>query len=310
MINDYRDLLIKSETFKYYIDTFGLSSEDLSRSFDGHVSILENLKDWRIDNILNLDRQFGLKVCEGGVVLDAGCGIGSLTIAEKLRGINIIGIENHPASVRLSRQLASVAGFSEKESYSIFRQGSVEDIPYPENYFSMITCHQVIEHVDNIVDTIKEFIRVLKPGGMLHIDAPDYRFPYEPHYRIPYMPFMKKELAKIWLKEFDKPLSGLSDFHYVSLPHCLGILISVGFELIQAITTTPEAQIKEQIQAVLMNNRNNISINYLTSDPGKICLLAKEVKKSSVQPKETSFMILCRKPDKEIYPGRFNLRAG
>lgn len=46
------------------------------------------------------------------------------------------------------------------------------DIPVPDKSYDVILCTEVIEHVPDPVSAIKEFSRILKPGGTLLITAP------------------------------------------------------------------------------------------------------------------------------------------
>ena len=46
------------------------------------------------------------------------------------------------------------------------------DIPVPDNSYDVILCTEVIEHIPNPIPAIKEFSRILKPGGTLLITAP------------------------------------------------------------------------------------------------------------------------------------------
>lgn len=47
--------------------------------------------------------------------------------------------------------------------------GNVENIPYPDNYFDYIVSDGVIHHTPNTEKSVKEFYRVLKPGGIASI---------------------------------------------------------------------------------------------------------------------------------------------
>jgi SAM-dependent methyltransferase len=49
------------------------------------------------------------------------------------------------------------------------------DITYSDNFFDAILCTHVLEHVDNDIQAMKEFYRVLKPGGWAVLQVPiDY----------------------------------------------------------------------------------------------------------------------------------------
>jgi hypothetical protein len=41
----------------------------------------------------------------------------------------------------------------------------VQEIPYPDNSFNVIMCNHVLEHVNDDFKAMKEFYRVMKPGG-------------------------------------------------------------------------------------------------------------------------------------------------
>ncbi|MCX8118172.1 MAG: class I SAM-dependent methyltransferase, partial [Desulfobacterota bacterium] len=47
-------------------------------------------------------------------------------------------------------------------------------LPYPADLFDLITCVEGIEHLENPFNAIREFSRVLKPGGKLILTLPNY----------------------------------------------------------------------------------------------------------------------------------------
>lgn len=49
-------------------------------------------------------------------------------------------------------------------------------IPYPDNTFDEVKAFHIIEHFDWFKgqEALKEWCRVLKPGGRLHIETPDF----------------------------------------------------------------------------------------------------------------------------------------
>lgn len=48
----------------------------------------------------------------------------------------------------------------------------IVSMPVPDASFDAVLCSEVMEHVPNPVEAIKEFSRVLKPGGVLVLTAP------------------------------------------------------------------------------------------------------------------------------------------
>ena len=59
--------------------------------------------------------------------------------------------------------------------------GVGEYIPLPDNTFDLILNHEVLEHVQDDGQTIREIIRVLKPGGRLALFCPNRGYPFETH---------------------------------------------------------------------------------------------------------------------------------
>ena len=54
-------------------------------------------------------------------------------------------------------------------------------MPYPDNHFDTILSHEVLEHVQDDRKSIKEMVRVLKPGGRVIIFVPNRWYPFETH---------------------------------------------------------------------------------------------------------------------------------
>jgi ubiquinone/menaquinone biosynthesis C-methylase UbiE len=46
-------------------------------------------------------------------------------------------------------------------------------LPYPDNHFTLVTCIETIEHLENFRALIREIYRVLKPGGTAVISTPN-----------------------------------------------------------------------------------------------------------------------------------------
>ena len=59
--------------------------------------------------------------------------------------------------------------------------GVGEYLPFPESSFDLILSNEVIEHVSDDVQAVREMIRTLKPGGRLVLFCPNRGYPYETH---------------------------------------------------------------------------------------------------------------------------------
>jgi len=98
-------------------------------------------------------------------VLDAGCGIGgsSRLIAEQF-DCRVIGVDLADKFIKTANFLTQCTAQKTRVS---FQQGSILDLPFEENTFDAILCQHVLMNIKDKSKTIKEFFRVLKPGGHL-----------------------------------------------------------------------------------------------------------------------------------------------
>ena len=48
-----------------------------------------------------------------------------------------------------------------------------ENLPYADDHFSLVTCIETIEHLENFRALLREIYRVLKPGGLAVISTPN-----------------------------------------------------------------------------------------------------------------------------------------
>lgn len=104
---------------------------------------------------------------EGYKVLDVGCGTGTLTIREKRK----VGDRGYVAGIDTSVEILELAGEkASKEDVDIdFKIGSIEEIPYDDNFFDVVTCSMVTHHLssEGKGKGFSEIYRVLRPRGHL-----------------------------------------------------------------------------------------------------------------------------------------------
>lgn len=101
-------------------------------------------------------------------VLDAGFGMGQWLV--KLGELNkrVSGIEYSADRVNAVQLIIDKSNLSNIE----ILQGSIESLPYNENTFDAVFCYGVI-FITDYRKAIKEFTRVLKPGGKLYFTGND-----------------------------------------------------------------------------------------------------------------------------------------
>jgi len=110
-------------------------------------------------------------------LLDAGSGNGMLSYQAFLKGNRVIGISFKSSEVSGCRQLFNqYLGIPEDRLE--FAKGNLYELDFPENYFDEIVCAEVLEHLRDDDSVCRAFWRMLKPGGALHVCAPNAKHPY------------------------------------------------------------------------------------------------------------------------------------
>lgn len=142
----------------------------------------------------------------GKKILDVGCGTGGFLIEAKKRGAVVFGIDPSQTAVEIC-QLKGIKNV---------KVGVGENLPYPTNYFDIVYCYTVLEHVENVEKTLKEVVRVTKKQGKIYIHTPNYLSFYEGHYKIFWLPKFPKFLAKIYLVLRGRPTKFLESINYLT----------------------------------------------------------------------------------------------
>ncbi|HUG31301.1 MAG TPA: class I SAM-dependent methyltransferase [Acidimicrobiia bacterium] len=92
--------------------------------------------------------------------LDVGCGLGAALEQAVACGAEVAGVDPSPSMVaRASRRVPQAD----------VRVGSAEEIPFPDHYFTVVINVSSFHHWADKEAGLKEVLRVLAPGGRLHI---------------------------------------------------------------------------------------------------------------------------------------------
>jgi 2-polyprenyl-6-hydroxyphenyl methylase/3-demethylubiquinone-9 3-methyltransferase len=119
---------------------------------------------------------------QGLKVLDVGCGGGFSCEFVAARQAQVYGIDRAQNCIAIAKAHAASNGFEID-----YQTGFAESLPYPDNYFDVVLCVDVLEHIADLNQTIAEIHRVLKPGGVFCFDTINRTF--------------RSHLITIWLLE-------------------------------------------------------------------------------------------------------------
>jgi len=105
-------------------------------------------------------------------ILDIGCGPGTITIdlAELVPHGQVTGLEPVPDVLVQARTRAAERGVKNVQ----FEVGDVHALAYPDDTFDVVHAHQVLQHLGDPVQALREMSRVTKPNGIIAIRDSDF----------------------------------------------------------------------------------------------------------------------------------------
>ncbi|WP_330460706.1 class I SAM-dependent methyltransferase [Streptomyces sp. NBC_00820] len=105
-------------------------------------------------------------------VLDIGCGPGTITadLAELVPDGHVTGVDHAPDILARARATAAGRGLTNVD----FAVADVHALDYPDDTFCVVHAHQVLQHVGDPVQALREMRRVTKPGGLVAVRDADY----------------------------------------------------------------------------------------------------------------------------------------
>ena len=101
------------------------------------------------------------------MVLDVGCGGGELLNSLKGYG-RLFGLEPSSAGATRSQARAKVV------------RGRAQQLPFREGLFNILTCLDVIEHLDDDAKALENFHQILNEKGVMILTVPAFKFLWSP----------------------------------------------------------------------------------------------------------------------------------
>lgn len=118
-----------------------------------------------------------LHLPKGSWVLDAGCGSGRhLSEAFRQRDVNVVGIDmSRKDADTANRMLNTMIGAAQDGGgIKLVSVGDITRLPFQDETFDVVICSEVLEHIPDHRQAVREIIRVLKPGKSLVVSVPRY----------------------------------------------------------------------------------------------------------------------------------------
>ncbi|HEU5006762.1 MAG TPA: methyltransferase domain-containing protein [Jatrophihabitantaceae bacterium] len=135
--------------------------------------------------------QFAVPLVAGRAVLEVGCGEGYGTALLAGSASRILGVDY---------DALTAAHAAATYPQARFVRGNLAALPVPSESVDVVATLQVIEHVWNHPEFVRECLRVLRPGGLLFVTTPN-RLTFSPGLDEPVNPFHTKEFTAAELVE-------------------------------------------------------------------------------------------------------------
>lgn len=105
-------------------------------------------------------------------ILDIGCGPGTITadLAALVPDGHVTGVDRAPEVLDRARATAAGRGLTNVD----FAVADVHALEYPDDTFCVVHAHQVLQHVGDPVQALREMLRVTRPGGYVAVRDSDY----------------------------------------------------------------------------------------------------------------------------------------
>ena len=116
-----------------------------------------------------------LRLRDGDLVLDMGSGTGRHVLAACLRPCRVVGLDSDLESLALAgRYVNLIDSWGVVKASATLMLGWSDRLPFADCSFDRILCTEVLEHIPDDYATIREIMRVLRPGGTVAVSVPDW----------------------------------------------------------------------------------------------------------------------------------------
>jgi ubiquinone/menaquinone biosynthesis C-methylase UbiE len=105
-------------------------------------------------------------------ILDVGCGPGTISadLAARVPQGEVVAVDAAAAILEQARTTAGERGVTNIH----FATADVHALDFPDDSFCVVHAHQVLQHVGDPVQALREMARVCRPGGVVAARDADY----------------------------------------------------------------------------------------------------------------------------------------
>lgn len=148
-----------------------------------------------------------------GTMLDLGVGSGGISVSFSKLNFNVKGLDVNKDYLDLAKKRSEY----HKTKLELKEWDGV-NIPYDSETFSLVLIMDILEHVPDPHQLIKEICRVLKPGGICFFCTENKYSPVfligDPHYGIPLLTLFPRFIRNFIIVDILKRSKVLDDYHW------------------------------------------------------------------------------------------------
>jgi len=159
---------VEGTSEKSYGGKFRMKREEIARLYE-----FEKTYWWHVGRRYIIKRilEKYLNNVHDNEILDIGCGTGENIRLLKDYG-HVVGMDSSREAIEICR---------ENGLNDVFHSSNINEIGLHNKCFDIITAFDVLEHLDDDVEFLKEIKQYLMPGGRLILSVPAYRFLWSEH---------------------------------------------------------------------------------------------------------------------------------
>jgi SAM-dependent methyltransferase len=100
----------------------------------------------------------------GSPVLEVGCGLGTMAMNWARAGAHVTAVDLNPTAVAQTRRRLELHGLEGQVA-----EGDGRSLPFPDASFDYVWSWGVLHHSPDLDSSLRELVRVLRPGGRLGV---------------------------------------------------------------------------------------------------------------------------------------------
>ncbi|MGM4921469.1 class I SAM-dependent methyltransferase [Tardiphaga sp. 804_B3_N1_9] len=172
--NRYRAVLLPGQERRTELGVGWITEDNSSEGYDLLWGEADNLHEYRIEadsvreklKVEIVDR-IEHRIAADANIVDIGCGVGDLLgeIRRRRPGVRVSGLDFSGKAVENAQRTYPDGAF---QQFVIDRT-----LPYQTASFDVVSCTDVLEHLEYPQSVVAELVRICKPGGLVAIVVPD-----------------------------------------------------------------------------------------------------------------------------------------